>query len=560
MAAALLLLLAGLQLLHHHRQDGQRLAIQRQQAIDLAAAQWDTLRATAYDWAHWDETHAFARGLAPGYPARNLQVASGLSSVAPVVMILDRQATVLTLQGRRGPSSWSSDPLVRCAAQHRHALLQHPRSHGISCREPARQQLWIGVIEPITDTAEREPPSGLLVLLAPLRHPSHGATLQQLSGQLEQQLRLAPPGPQELQLLGQRLHGEGGQVLSLTPAAVIGPALAATGRDLGLGLLFLLAFLGLRARLMLLQRRRQLLQRRRQHQSRQRLARARRQLDQLFAQLPLQQRDGALRQLSGGSEDPIDDLARRLEAYATAVAGPDGGARPPRRHRYRPMCDGGGRLQRLQVVPLERSGAGDALPLAALEQALSDWSSLPAGLRRGLELQLPLGETAWGDPGLLHDLQAALLRHALPGALCTLASHGAAIERALARDPALAERMAALRGAGLNLALIHHDAASDPGPLLRHLPFNELQLELPAALHPALQGPQIALIAALVQRGQAQRLRLSLTGLQTLQQLEPLRPLAIALFAGPMIGQPAADPADLLIRFPGTTPSLLQRP
>ncbi len=70
---------------------------------------------TAYDWAHWDETHAFARGEAPGYPARNLKVANGLSSVAPVVLIINRSGALLTLQGRRGPSSWAQDPLVRCS-------------------------------------------------------------------------------------------------------------------------------------------------------------------------------------------------------------------------------------------------------------------------------------------------------------------------------------------------------------------------------------------------------------------------------------------------------------
>ena len=54
--------LCALALERHRRLERQRRDTQLQQGIELAAAQWSTLRATAYDWVHWDETHAFARG------------------------------------------------------------------------------------------------------------------------------------------------------------------------------------------------------------------------------------------------------------------------------------------------------------------------------------------------------------------------------------------------------------------------------------------------------------------------------------------------------------------
>jgi hypothetical protein len=159
--------LCGLAMQRHHTLERQRRDTQLQQGIELAAVQWSTLRATAYDWAHWDETHAFARGEAPGYPDRNLKAASGLSSVAPVVMIIDQGGDLLTLQGRRGASSWAQDPLVQCSQAQSKQLLAAPRTLGMHCRDQEKNRLWIGVIEPITDTAEQEPPSGLMVLLAP---------------------------------------------------------------------------------------------------------------------------------------------------------------------------------------------------------------------------------------------------------------------------------------------------------------------------------------------------------------------------------------------------------
>lgn len=230
LSAVLLIALAALNLQRHHHRHHRARNASLTQARELAEAQWSALRATAYDWAHWDETHAFARGQAPGYPERNLKAANGLTRLAPVVLILNRHGTLLALEGREGPSSWSRDPLVLCTQRHAKRLISQPQSRGISCRAHGTERLWIGVIEPITDTREQQNASGLMVLLAPLRHPSHGPQLQRLMAALERQLTLAAHGPQAMHLQGQTIWSDSNQVLTLRPQPVVLPALGSLGR------------------------------------------------------------------------------------------------------------------------------------------------------------------------------------------------------------------------------------------------------------------------------------------------------------------------------------------
>ena len=250
-SAVLLVGLTGLNLLRHHWRERLQRDTHLHQAQELAAAQWDTIRSTAYDWAHWDETHAYARGEAPGYPARNLQVANGLTSVAPVILIFNQNNQLLTLQGREGASTWARDPLVRCTRNHATRVLKTPRTYGLGCSDHAGQRLWIGVIEPITDTAKQHDLSGVMVLLAPLRHSSHGVHLQALMASLEQQLVLAPPGPQAMTLQGRSLWGDTERVLTMKPQPVVEPTLRSMARDLALASPFVLLFLALRGGLML---------------------------------------------------------------------------------------------------------------------------------------------------------------------------------------------------------------------------------------------------------------------------------------------------------------------
>ena len=536
-SAALLVGLTGLNLLRHHQQERLQRDTHLQQAQELAAAQWNAIRATAYDWAHWDQTHAYARGEAPGYPARNLQVANGLTSVAPVVLILNRNNQLLTLQGRKGASSWANHPLVRCTRSHATRVLKTPRTYGFSCSDPGDRRLWIGVIEPITDTTEQDDRSDLMVLMAPLRHPSHGAQLQALMAALEPQLVLAPPGPQAMILQGRSIWGDAERVLTLRPQPVVEPTLRSMGRDLALASPFVLLSLALRCALMLQHRRQVLQQRRRQQRSERRLRRARRQLDQLFDQLPLQERERVMRVLSSLGGDPIDDLARRLEAYAAVVRRQQGHAPEQLPLRYAPMCDQHGRLQRLLV---------QSLPLSegSVQAALAGWANLPAAWREQLGLQFELTRSQWRDPVFIAALESSLKHVGCPVQLCTLATR---VEQLVPASDELVETMATLRSLGFQLALIHSGSASDPCSLLNKLPFHELQLSVPSLIEPGLQEPQQALFTALVHLAEARGLQISVCNVKTEQQRERFRALPIYLFVGPLIAACSEDPAELLL-------------
>ena len=529
-SVVLVLGLSALALQRHHAEKRDQRDTTLQQATELATAQWSTLRATAYDWAHWDETHAFARGEAPGYPARNLSAANGLSSVAPVVLILNRSGALLTLQGRQGPSNWAQDPLARCSRGLASPLLSKPQTRGIHCLDRADDRVWIGVIEPITDTREREPVSGLMVLLAPLRHPTHGPTLQALMRQLERQVVAGAPGARTIRLQGQPLWGTDRQVLNLNPEPVIARSAWALGEDLSMALPFVVSLLGLRAALMLQRRRELLLQRRQEQRSQQRLRNARRQLEQLFAGLPHQERERALRRLMVAPTDPIDDLARNLELYASALRQQPGNLSSSPQPLFEPMQDLNGHLKRLQVL----GGAETATT------AVQVWSSLPSNVRCSLGLQFELTAQQHLDPQVIQALGAALRRHNMPHDLCTIMISSANLDHANSSDI-----LQQLHQAGFRLGLIHNNERTDPGELLRLLPFDELQLSQPRLLNPTLAPTQQALLTALVHLGKVRGLQINIAGVQNNAQRAALQQLDVDLLLGELIGPPVEDPADL---------------
>ena len=540
--------LCALALERHRRLERQRRDTQLQRGIELAAAQWSTLRATAYDWAHWDETHAFARGEAPGYPARNLKVANGLSSVAPVVLIINRSGALLTLQGRRGPSSWAQAPLVRCSQAQSTALLAEPQTLGIYCRDQNETRLWIGVIEPITDTSEQASASGLMVLLVPLRHPSHGPAMQALMQTLERQLIAGAPGDQTLQLQGQPLWGPDQRVLNLNPKPVVGEAMAALGSDLSVALPFLLSLLGLRAGLMLQRRRSLLLQRREQQRSQQRLRRARRQLEAGLDNLPNRQREQALLLLSPGCGDPIDDLARKLELVAQALR--DQQETPSRSAAvlFEPMRNHQGELKRVHVL------AGPENLMERYRDAIKAWSNVPSGVRCDLGLQLDLPPALWGNPRTLQELIAILHNHNMPAALCTIG-----IEGSNASADAIRQHLPLWRNAGFALSWLHAAGALDPAFWLHKQWVDEVQLFAPGCSHPTLNTPHQALIVTLIELAHARDLRVTLRGMQQQEDLQGLWQRGINLASGPPIGGPVLEISELLVKQAGNTNKTKQR-
>jgi len=529
--------LCGLALQRHHRLERQRVDTKLQQGIELAAFQWSTLRATAYDWAHWDETHAFARGEAPGYPVRNLKAASGLSSVAPVVMIIDQSNALLTMQGRRGASSWAQDPLVRCTKAQSTQLLAAPQTLAIHCRDQEDNRLWIGVIEPITDTAEQETFSGLMVLLAPLRHPSHGPAMQEVMQALERQIQAGEPGQQSIRLEGQLLWGPNRQVLNLSPEPVVAQAIYALGNDLGVALPFLLSLLGLRAGLMLQARRTTMVERQKHKQSQQRLRRARRQLEEQFQDLTNQEREQALRMLSSGRGDPVDDLARALEAYALALR--------PRQEKltnrtalqFEPMLDGARQLQRVRLL-----STGHGTEIEVFEQAIHAWKNLPSGVRENLGLQIDVDQAIWSNSQRASELTSILKQHSFNPQSCTIC-----IDNSTSSDNELRNNLPAWRNEGFRLGLLHAASSMNSAIWLDKQWFDEVQIVIPVVSHPSLGALQQELIRALIQLAQARDIKVAIRCLQKPEQLECISQGIIDLTSGPLMGGPMLSLSELVI-------------
>ena len=529
--------LCGLAVQRHHTLERQRVDSTLQQGIELAAVQWSTLRSTAYDWAHWDETHAFARGEAPGYPVRNLKAASGLSSVAPVVMIIDQSNALLTMQGRQGASSWAQDPLVRCTKAQSTQLLAAPQTLAIHCRDQEDNRLWIGVIEPITDTAEQEPFSGLIVLLAPLRHPSHGPAVQEVMQALERQIQGGEPGQQSIRLKGQLLWGPNRQVLNLSPEPVVAQAIYALGNDLGVALPFLLSLLGLRAGLMLQARRTILVERQKHKQSQQRLRRARRQLEEQFQDLTNQEREQALRMLSSGRGDPVDDLARALEAYVLALRPRQENLTNRTALQFEPMRDGAGQLQRVRVL-----SAGHGTEIEVFKQAIHAWRNLPSGVREDLGLQLDVDQAIWSNSHRASELASMLKQHNFTPQSCTIC-----IDNSTSSDNKLRHNLPIWRNEGFRLGLLHAASSMNSAIWLDKQWFDEVQIVIPVASHPSLGAMQQELIRALIQLAQARGIKVAIRGFQKPQELECISQGIIDLTAGPLIGRPMLSLSELLI-------------
>jgi hypothetical protein len=155
LAAVFAALLVGLELQRRWAEGVQRRDQRLAQATQVLKAGLHTLKGTIYDWAHWDETDAFARGEAPECLQRNLQISTstGLMALVPVVAVLDRQSQPLGVLDRSGPHSWAADPLLRCAREQVPFSLQQPQAVLLLCSD-ASQRWWMAALEGITDSTE----------------------------------------------------------------------------------------------------------------------------------------------------------------------------------------------------------------------------------------------------------------------------------------------------------------------------------------------------------------------------------------------------------------------
>ncbi len=436
--------LCALALERHHRLVRQRRDTQLHQGVELAAAQWSTLEPPPTTGPIGMKPMLLPAGSArlprpqPEGGQRAEQRRPGGADHQPKRRFAHPAGPPRALQ-------LGAAPLVRCSQAQSTALLAEPQTLGIYCRDQNETRLWIGVIEPITDTSEQASASGLMVLLAPLRHSNHGPAMQALMQSLERQLMAGAPGDQTIRLQGHPLWGPDQRVLNLNPKPVIGEAIAALGNDLSVALPFLLSLLGLRAGLMLQRRRNLLLQRQQQQRSQQRLRRAQRLLEEGLDTLLDRQREQALQLLSPGRGDPIDDLARKLELMAQALRNQQEAPSRSAAVQFEPMCNHQGELQRLHVIAGHR-----AEDCERYREAIKAWSSMPSGVRSVLGLQLDLPPALWGNPRTLQELIAMLHNDNMPAELCTIG-----IEGANARADAIRQHLPMWRNAGFALSWLH---------------------------------------------------------------------------------------------------------
>lgn len=419
---ALAVLLGGLELRRRWSEELQRRDQRLTQSTEVLQAGLHTLKGTIYDWAHWDETDAFARGEAPEYFQRNLQISTGLMALVPVVAVFDRQGQPLGVLGRSGPFSWAADPLLRCAREQVPLSLQEPEAVLLLCSD-ASQRWWMAALEGITDSTETSPVSGVILLAAPLQHPHFGGELQGAMADLEAQLQVqsASAGPSERSLRtlgGEPMRGPGGTLVFIQPNPLAPQVVLSLLADLPLVGVLAVALLTLRIRLVLARRHQQLLEARHQKGVRQRLRQARRRLDRLCPQTSERQ--------ASSSADLLDSLTRRLELYDRTIGWLSlrdaASGLPNRRAWLDQLRFMEGQAQPFKLWLLLWPAAADLAP-SDLQAVVVRWNAiLPAGLfgaRVSADRLAWLGPAAVDGAVLAQDLQRLdgswlLMERALP--------------------------------------------------------------------------------------------------------------------------------------------------
>lgn len=586
LVAVLAVLLGGLELRRRWAEELQRRDQRLTQATEVLQAGLHTLKGTIYDWAHWDETDAFARGEAPQYFQRNLQISTGLMALVPVVAVFDRQGQPLGVRGRSGPYSWAADPLLGCAREQVPISLRRREALLLLCAD-AHQRWWMVAMEGITDSTETSPVSGVILLAAPLQHPHFGGELKAAMADLEAQLQVRPSAigvaDRPLQTpMGEPLRGPAGTLAFVQPRPLAPWVVLSLLADLPLLIVFVMVLGAVRARLVLQRRHQELVEARRQQGLRRRLRQARRQLDRLCPA------PHALE--ASGSTDLMDALTRRLELYERTIGWlslRDRASGLPNRAAWLEQLRFMGRQAQPFKVWLLLWPAGSELAAADLQACVERWVGLiPAAL---YSARISADRFGWLGPTAA---DAALLAQALqsldgPWLLLECVWTGTALdaerwlqiqERSLLGwfaqgqrgwQPQLEGQPSGVAGASslaadwaLALQLDQVDAGAllirDGRQQVRGLALIPIW---PGAPLPGLDPPRLQRLAAAQGRSGALMLRLLSQGLQAWRSLAPSRRQALSLTL-PLELQALKDPTlltqiQVALKESGCPPALL---
>lgn len=283
-AVPLVVLLAGLEAARRLQEKGQNLEEKQQQAIDLLYWLSGEQRRTAQDWAHWDDTLAFAEGRNPAFPTTDMDT-SALLSAGAVMAIWGPTGQRLTIRGGNPGDGRGHSALSRCLddvdSKRRSSGTRHLR---VLCA--GGEQLYVGSLEAISDNTDTVRSEASLAYLVPLLTPESNQPLAASLRRLRSELLFGESSGSNARatMLAPPLWTTGGRVVRVWPAASLRHTLPVL-----LPLASLLAactaiLLGLRMQWMLAIRSQRLRARRSELVHGRRVRKMRREIGQLLAQ------------------------------------------------------------------------------------------------------------------------------------------------------------------------------------------------------------------------------------------------------------------------------------
>jgi len=299
MFGALLLLagLLGLDARLRLNESSRRHQSRMRESSAVLTATLAALQRTTNDWAHWDDVYRFVQDKDPRFVEANLATTS-LFDEGGVMLLFKPGGKRLLSYSQGGRDLSSHGPLADCVRPSLSGLVSLASTVHLVCRG-GDGALYLGVASPISDSLERAPIRGALVLMEPMLKPRYGQAFNDPMLWLMRRMRMTPP------VQGPPPSGSAAPIASaaeaIEPLALARPLHAANGqpvvvlrepwppglfrellRDLLLGLGLLAALAGVRAGVLVERRSQRLLLRRTEQSSNRRIRRAGQELERLL--------------------------------------------------------------------------------------------------------------------------------------------------------------------------------------------------------------------------------------------------------------------------------------
>ena len=288
--AALLLLtpLLGLEIARRSHNVRIEKDTQRREQLEVVMAALLSVQRTVFDWGHWDDAYEFAAGRNPGFVSLDVATTTSLfDGEARMVIFGPGGKTLLTYS--RGSRRGVQQELIGCARDQLPALVTLNSFRRLACPSD-NGQLYMGVITPLTDSANLRPARGALVLFEPLLKSDYGPNLSGSLSQLGEAVQFMAPDATAtaaaaragVELVDPPIHSNDRQRLGLRRQPVLPIVARSLADDLLLILAMVAGLLVFRILLVLELRRQKVQQRKVERRAAQLIRRACRDLDALL--------------------------------------------------------------------------------------------------------------------------------------------------------------------------------------------------------------------------------------------------------------------------------------